>query len=181
MKSFRHLATMTAVVLLMAAAILPVRAQNIVAPKAYMFGFSASFNDSIVYFTDIQEIDSVWFTQKKKLLAGRSNYSYQLRDFFADKMNLPKRTCVVIASQKLKDVEKKYAKMKKQYTGKKAKPYDVRFITSSDFMFRSINMSDDNKTAKQEKPKKDKKDKKDKKGKKSGKPGKEGMPPPPRK
>lgn len=27
--------------------------------KVYMFGFSASFNDSLVYITDIQAVDSV--------------------------------------------------------------------------------------------------------------------------
>jgi len=180
MKSFRHIALMTAVLALMASALLPLQAKNIVAPKAYMFGFSASFSDSIVYFTDIQEIDSVWFTQKKKMLAGRSNYSYQLREFFESKMNLPKRTCIVIGSQKKKDVEKKYAKMKKQYTStkKKAKPYEVRFVTIDEFKFRSINMGGDDDTQKQEKTKKDKKDKKDKK---KGKPGKNGTPPPPRK
>jgi len=171
MKSFRQFATITAVFTLLATAMQSLQAQNVVSPKAYMFGFSASFNDSIVYFTDIQEIDSVWFTQKKKMLAGRSNYSYQLRDFFADKMNLPKRTCVVMAALKRKDLEKKYEKLKKQYTGKKAKPYDVRFLTSDEFKFRSVNMGNqDNKVTqdnkkKKEKPKKEKKKKEKKKEK----------------
>ncbi len=177
MKSFRQYAIITVVLALMAPTLLPLQAKNIVAPKAYMFGFSASFTDSIVYFTDVQEIDSVWFTQKKKLLAGRSNYSYQLRDFFAEKMNLPKRTCVVIGSEKRKDVEKKLAKMKKQYTStsKKSKPYEVRYITANEFQFRSVNVGEDDKTPTQAKTKKPKKEKK------SGKRGKNGTPPPPRK
>ena len=54
-----------------------VLAQNKQVPKAYMFGFVASFNDSTVYFTDIQEMDNVWVTKKKDMIAGKSNYSYQ--------------------------------------------------------------------------------------------------------
>ena len=52
--------------------------------KAYVFGFASSFNDSTVYFTDIQELDSAWFTSKNKFLIGRENYSYQLRDYLSD-------------------------------------------------------------------------------------------------
>ena len=48
--------------------------------KAYVFGFASSFNDSTVYITDIQELDSVWFTSKHHFLVSRENYSYQLRD-----------------------------------------------------------------------------------------------------
>ena len=48
--------------------------------KLYMYGFAASFNDSTVYFTDIQEMDSVWTNTKTGFLYSRDNYSYQLRD-----------------------------------------------------------------------------------------------------
>ena len=57
MKYIRHI--MLAATLMVAMAYLPSVAQNRVVPKAYMFGFAASFNDSIVFFTDIQEVDSV--------------------------------------------------------------------------------------------------------------------------
>ena len=119
-------------------------AQNILVPQAYMFGFAASFNDSTVFFTDIQQVDSVWVTKKKGFLAGRNSYSYQLRNYCEQKMNLPKRTCVVVSSLKRKEVEKKYKKMMKKYVGKKAKNYDVRYIPSSDFKFVSVNMELDN-------------------------------------
>ena len=55
MKPIRQLTIATAIVAMLAIANTPLRAKNYVTPKAYMFGFSASFNDSIVYFTDIQE------------------------------------------------------------------------------------------------------------------------------
>ena len=28
--------------------------------KVYMFGFAASFNDSTVYFTDVQQLEGAW-------------------------------------------------------------------------------------------------------------------------
>ena len=45
-----------------------VEAKVKVAPKMYIFGFSASFKNSIVYFTDIQELDSAWIDTKTKFL-----------------------------------------------------------------------------------------------------------------
>lgn len=144
MKLLRHLTL--AATLMAAMTYLPASAKNVVVPKAYMFGFVASFNDSTVYFTDIQEVDSVWFYQKKKILAGRSNYAYQLRDYFAQQRDQPKRTCVVICNQKRKKVEKIYTKMMKMYTSsKKGNTYDVRYVPLSEFKFESVNMDDSDK------------------------------------
>ena len=143
MKQIRKISIATSIVAILAIAYIPSYAKNFVVPKAYMFGFAASFNDSTVYFTDIQEVDSVWFMQKRKILAGRANYSNQLRTYCAEKLNQPKRTCIVISSAKRKKVEKKFEKMKRQYTqSKKGTVYDVRYISSSDFKFDSVNMSD---------------------------------------
>ncbi len=138
MKFLRHLTLAAAI--LTASAYVQISAKNEVVPKAYMFGFVASFNDSIVYFTDIQEVDSVWLTSKKRMLAGRSNYSYQLREHFNTQLNMPHRTCIVISDVKRKNVEKKYLKMKKQYTVKHAGKYDVHFLPMSEFKFKSINI-----------------------------------------
>ena len=100
---------------LAAAAYMPASAKNYMVPKAYMFGFVASFNDSIVYFTDISQA------------LGQTN-----------------RTVVIISATKRKDVEKKLIKMKKLYTGKNTGKYDVRYISTPDFKFRPVNMDDSN-------------------------------------
>ena len=134
---------LTLAIAMMAASATNVQAQNIKVPHAYMFGFVASFNDSTVYFTNIQQVDSVWVTKKKKMLAGRNNYSYQLREFFAQKRNMPNRTCVVVANTNRKKVEKKYIKMKNKYLVKSKKPYDVRNIADSDFKFSAVDMSNE--------------------------------------
>ena len=155
--------TLLATIVLAATAFAPASAKNYMVPKAYMFGFIASFNDSIIFFTDVQEVDSVWLLPKKKMLAGRSNYAQQLRDFFSSDFGLNNRTCVVISSTKRKDVEKKYKKMIKQYTVKNADKYDVHYVNASEFKFRPVNMDDsDEQPIPQPKKKKDKKEKKSK-------------------
>lgn len=106
---------------------------------AYMFGFSGSFTDSVVYFTPIQQVDSVWMDTKTKFLLGRDNYAYQLKNFFADNYGEPFRTCIVFYAWKEKDINKKYAKMKDRYTVKARNPYDVKFI--EDFSFVSVDMA----------------------------------------
>ena len=126
---------------LMAAGTMKVQAQDVKVPQAYMFGFVASFNDSTVYFTNIQQVDNAWVTKKKQFLAGRNQYSVQLREFFANQRNMPNRTCVVIANVDRKKLEKKYIKMKNKYLVKSKKPYDVRNISESDFKFETVDMS----------------------------------------
>ena len=126
---------------LMAAGTMKVQAQDVKVPQAYMFGFVASFNDSTVYFTNIQQVDNAWVTKKKQFLAGRNQYSIQLREFFANQRNMPNRTCVVIANVDRKKLEKKYIKMKNKYLVKSKKPYDVRNISESDYKFETVDMS----------------------------------------
>lgn len=139
----RLIKQVTLAILLMAAGSMNVQAQNVKVPHAYMFGFVASFNDSTVYFTNIQQVDSVWVTKKKEMLAGRNHYSYQLREFFTQQRNSPNRTCVVIANTNRKKVEKKYIKMKNKYLVKSKKPYDVRNIADTDFKFQAVDMSNE--------------------------------------
>jgi len=112
--------------------------------RVYMFGFAASFNDTIVHFTEIQTLDSVWLSNRKTFLLGRDNYSYQLRDYLAQQ-KMPYRTCVIFFDRKLNRLQKKFLKVKNKYAvGKKGIPTnnDIRLISHDDFQFRPINMSD---------------------------------------
>ena len=106
--------------------------------KAYLFGFVANFTDSVVYFTDIQEVDKVTILKKSKFLKDRASYSDQLRYYFTNKLNMPHRTCIVSFGLTRKEAEKKYFKMRKIYTEKSGGRYDVRYITENDFKFQAI-------------------------------------------
>lgn len=103
--------------------------------KVFMFGFAASFNDSTVCFTDIQEVDSAYIDTKTKFLYSRENYSYQLRDYLQGQ-NFPSPTCVTVFALKKKDLEKKYQQMRKKYTGDGK--FIIKDVKSPDFVYQAI-------------------------------------------
>lgn len=141
MKIIKHLFVAATFIL---AASTTAEAKNGNVPQCvYMFGFAASFNDTIVHFTEIQAVDSVWLSRGNKFLLSRDNYSYQLRQYLADRQ-MPNRTCVVFYDRKLSRIQKKFLKMKKLYaTGTKGKPSrnEVRSIALGEFRFTPINMA----------------------------------------
>ena len=100
-----------------------------------MFGFSASFNDSTVCFTDIQEVDSAYLDSKTGFLYSRENYSYQLRDYLL-KQGFTTPTCITVFARSRKDIDQKYAKMRKRYTD--AARYIIKDIKEPDFTYQAI-------------------------------------------
>lgn len=142
--------------------------------KIYMYGFSASFKDSTVYFTDVMSVDSAWIESKSKFLMGRTDYAQQLKSHFSEQLSQPNRTCVIYYDTKRSKLEKKYSKLKKLYTKKSKSNYDVRVLAGSDFAFKTVDVSQEYNSAYEEKPKK-KERKQPKDGGKPGNPG--GMPP----
>ena len=108
--------------------------------KMYMFGMAAAFTDTIVHFTNIQTVDSVWIDTKSHFLQNREMYSYQLREFLRNKQQAPNRTCIVFYSTKREKLEKKYQRMKRLYGKDKrgVEHFDIRYIMDSDFKFQSV-------------------------------------------
>lgn len=119
-------------------------AKKVQVPKMYMFGMAASFNDTIVYFTNVQELDSAWIEKKNKFLQARQLYSYQLRDYLASAKQMPHRTCIVFAYKSKKKAEKKYLKMRQLYmpSKKQRQGYDIRLLGNDDFKFKVIDLRD---------------------------------------
>lgn len=117
-------------------------AKRVVVPKMYMFGMAASFNDTIVHFTNVMEVDSVWIEKKNNFLLGRNYYSYQLRDYLANNKQLAQRTCITVFAKKRAKAEKKLVKMMRLYTKSKDghKHFDVRFIEDTAFRYHSVNI-----------------------------------------
>ena len=118
---------------------------------AYMFGFASSFNDSTVYITSVQKVDSVYLSHKNLFLEGRDNYSFQLRDYL-ESIGEPKRTCIVMFDRNFKKAEKKWTKLYERYTkkakaqrmksGEKSKdlpsPWQVKSMDENKFTFKPI-------------------------------------------
>lgn len=115
-------------------------AKKKVEDKMYMFGFSASFKDSTVFFTDVQEVEKVWFDTKDKFLLGREFYSTQLKDYLSKKRQLPARTCIVMFDRNQKKAEKKLLKMKRLYTVKAKGKYEVQYLGPEDFKFHAVDL-----------------------------------------
>lgn len=80
----------------------------------YMVGVSASFTDSLVYFTDIQFVDSVSYTSEG-LLSERAQYSEQLDDYLEYQKGMKNRTCFIYFNEKKSKLEKNIKKMKEKY------------------------------------------------------------------
>ena len=167
MKRYKYVITAA----LFVAAIIPTTttAKDVVAEKVYMFGFAASFNDTIVHFTEIQPLDSAWTDGKTGFLLGHNLYSGALRNYLSQ-TGMPHRTCVVVSDKKLSRLQKRYAKMKKLYESNKKQKNrnDIRTIAAADFQFKPLDksmfVSEEEEAAKVQKPKKEKKSKKENRG-----------------
>jgi len=137
-------------------------AKSVRVPKLYMFGFAASFNDTIVHFTEVQEVDSCWLNSSNGFLLGREFYSVQLREYLNHSLQMPNRTCIVVFSKSRSKAEKKFLKQHKLYTKSKdgKEHFDVRYVDSSDFHFKGVNMDPaqfEDQTARPQKSKKKRK------------------------
>ena len=98
-----------------------------------MIGVSASFADSLVYFTDIQYLDSVTLNPKTGLLEGRTQYSEQLDDYMEGVKGMKTRTCFIYFNESKSKLEKTIKKLKEKYTeGGKSILRDM----GSEFKFR---------------------------------------------
>lgn len=80
----------------------------------YLFGASYSYNDSIVYFTEIQPIEGIKLLNKSKILPDRQHYAYELKDYMNFKEGKPGRISIIYFSKKRSKLEKTEAKVKKR-------------------------------------------------------------------
>lgn len=81
----------------------------------YLAGVSASFTDSLVYFTDIQFLDSAC-VDDKGFLVGRSQYSVQLKDFLESNEGGKNRTCFMFFNLKKNKLQKEIDRIKNKYS-----------------------------------------------------------------
>ena len=80
----------------------------------YVAGVSASFSDSLVYFTEAIFVDSV-VLDKNDFLPQRYQYSSQLTDYMLQKYGLPNRTSFVYFNVSKEKLEKTIKKLKEKY------------------------------------------------------------------
>ena len=98
----------------------------------YAFGVAASFNDTVVYFTDIQVLDSVKL-DKGGFLPKRDLYTYQLKNYLEFDLKCPDYTCMIYFSENRKKLEKEAVKVKGKY--KKSKNMVLQVVKPEAFTF----------------------------------------------
>ena len=133
MKSIRYILLLVVALTALGASAKPIKTNQV-----YMFGFSASFKDSVIYVTDIQNVPGTWVESKNKFLLLRDEYSRQMKDYLEEKLQQEKRVCVVFYYLKKKKAEKEFLKLMKKYK----KGYEVRYVNEKDFKFEAIDMSE---------------------------------------
>lgn len=101
--------------------------------SVYAFGLSASFTDTVVYYTDIQILDSVKL-DKNNFLPGRDTYSYQLKNYLEINKGIANRTCMIYFSKDKKKLSKEFNKVMSRY--KKDKGVTIQLIGSDEFKFQ---------------------------------------------
>lgn len=99
----------------------------------YAFGVGASFSDTVVYFTDIQMLDSVKL-DKNGFLPKRELYTYQLKNYLEYDLRCPDYTCMIYFSESKKKLEKEAAKVKSKY--KKNKSIVLMPVDAEAFHFK---------------------------------------------
>lgn len=82
--------------------------------KVYMVGVSASFVDTVAYFSDIQTVENAEFN-KKGFLNKRADYSEQLKSYLENNLSLEKRTCMVFFSTQKIKLKAKISKLRHRY------------------------------------------------------------------
>lgn len=100
--------------------------------EVYIVGVSASFTDSLVYFTEVQVLDSVSL-DNNRMLPNRSHYSYQLKNYLEQQEGLENRTCFVYFSTRRATLEKTVTKLKGKY--QKGKTMLIRQVNPNAFRF----------------------------------------------
>lgn len=83
--------------------------------KVYVFGVSQMLTDSVVYITNISEVDSIDLAKKTKFLPYRAEFSLQLKIYLEGTLGLKQQTACVFYSTERKKLTKKHYKIKKRY------------------------------------------------------------------
>lgn len=109
MKSMKVLASLLLVLMVSSAFTMEGKGKGM-----YIVGVSASFTDSLVYFTDIQFVDSVEL-DKNEMLPMRAQYSKQLENYLEGQQGLSDRTCFIYFDKKEAKLQKFIKKMKDKY------------------------------------------------------------------
>lgn len=102
--------------------------------SVYIFGFSASFTDSVAFLTDVMRVDSAYVTSTG-FLVDRTLYSLQLENYVLESCHVPNSTNCVFFSTTKKELDKKYNKINRMY--QRSNSMALIYVGEDDFRFRA--------------------------------------------
>ena len=81
----------------------------------YVFGVSQMLTDSMVYVTNINQVDSLDLEHKTGFLPFRSEFSLQLKEYMEGQLHQQNQTACIYYSKSRKQLAKKFYKIKKRF------------------------------------------------------------------
>lgn len=106
------------------------KADNVYKTTVYAVGVATSFNDSIAYCTEMQELNDTEL-DRKMYLHRRSGYSFQLRDHLAAQ-GRQNYTCVILFDANKSKLEKEVVRVKNRFAKDNIKLLEIK---ESEFKF----------------------------------------------
>ena len=101
--------------------------------RVYLFGVATNFNDSTVYITEVQHLDSIMLNPDGSL-PNYVGYALQMKVHLEGELEEIDQTCAVIYSDKKKNLEKRFLAVRKKYNSNKEKT--VKLVGSDEFLFQ---------------------------------------------
>lgn len=98
----------------------------------YVFGIAASFNDTVVYYTSVQMVDSVALDHHG-FLPRREQFSYQMKNYLEYTMGKPNYTCMIYFSEKKSKLEREASKIMGKY---KKDSMSLQLLDKNAFTFK---------------------------------------------
>ena len=133
---YRSLKAIICLALLFAFAIEPMMAKpkKVVQKPVYMIGVGISLVDSMVFITDMMQVDSVTLEKKTKFLMDRQLYSFQLQRYLEENYKGGPYVPSVFFGTKRKKMERQYLSLHKRYVN--SKELRMILVDRSEFRFK---------------------------------------------
>ena len=101
--------------------------------RVYMYGASVNFNDSTVYLTDIQHLDSV-IVNAEGALSNYAGYALQFKVYLEGTLGETNQTCAVIYSTRKTKIDNDFNKTRYRLESDKNKT--LKRISKDNFTFQ---------------------------------------------
>lgn len=108
---------------------------NKTATTLYLYGVSFSFNDTIVYITDVQPVEGAYLVNKK-FLGDAKEYAEQMNVYFTKKLDECRTNAVYFSTTRPK-AEKAYVKLRNRLNKRKV---SLQPLPTGEFTFKAVRM-----------------------------------------